>query len=211
MIRSIVFIAFFCCLSLTAPAQRPGNFPPGAEAPVLPVDTVEKKTGFFKKNYPDPMKAGGMSLVIPGSGQVYNGRWWKVPLIYGALGGMVYAIVWNTDQYNRFQTAYQLKLDDQPHEFSGTTFDNPQALRSIRDTYDKNRQLSYVGFVLVYLLNGIEAFVDAHLQNFDISEDLSLRLKPQLGIDALSLQPVWGVGISIPLNKPASQPPPVLP
>jgi len=205
------FIVAACCLAFSALAQRPGNFPPGADSLVFPVDTVEEKLGFFKKDYPDPMKAGIMSLVIPGAGQVYNGRWWKVPIVYAAMGGVVYAITWNTEQYNRFQTAYQLKLDDQPHEFTGTSFDNTQALRSIRDTYDKNRQLSYVGLVFVYLLNGIEAFVDAHLQNFDISEDLSLRMQPRLGLDALSLQPMLGLGVSIPLNPGPPPPPPVSP
>mgnify|MGYP006279326399 CR=1 FL=1 len=206
--RTLFLIAFSSGLCLLLQAQSPDQLPAGADTLRRPVD---KEQGFFKKDYPDPMKAGIMSLVLPGSGQIYNGRWWKVPLVYGALGGMVYAIVWNTDQYNRFQTAYQLKLDDQPHEFSGTSFDNAQALRSIRDTYDKNRQLSYVGLVFVYLLNGIEAFVDAHLQNFDISEDLSLRVRPRVGIDAFSQQPVWGIGLRIPLQAAAPPPPPVRP
>lgn len=208
MMRTILLIAFFSCLCLFLQAQTPDQQP--VETDTLR-QAVEEQEGFFKKDYPDPMKAGIMSLVLPGAGQAYNGRWWKVPLVYGALGGMVYAIVWNTEQYNRFETAYQLKLDDQPHEFSGTSFDNTRALRSIRDTYDKNRQLSYVGLVFVYLLNGIEAFVDAHLQNFDISEDLSLRVRPRIGIDAFSQQPVWGFGLRIPLQAEATPLPPARP
>ena len=201
--KKIIAVAFLVCCFLpsTVLAQEP-------DSTVIVIDSLTQteagdsaRTGFFKKNYPDPKKAGLMSLVIPGSGQIYNKHWWKTPLIYGALGGMTYAIIWNTEQYNRLQTAYQAALKGEEHEFSGTAIDNPQSLRSIRDTYDKNRQLSYVGFAFVYLLNGIEAFVDAHLQNFDISEDLSIRVRPQLGIDALTYQPVVGVGVSIPLNR----------
>lgn len=159
------------------------------------------KEGFFKKDYPDPKKAGLMSLVIPGSGQVYNKDWWKVPFVYGAIGGLIYAINYNNEQYNRFQTAYQLALAGEENEFTGTSLgQNTRALRSIRDGFDKNRQLSYIGLVAVYLLNGVEAFVAAHLDNFDISDDLSMQVRPELGIDPQTQQPTFGLGVRIPLN-----------
>ena len=194
MHRLVATIFLICCLCNAGRTQEADTLAAGA------VDSLAKEPeaqGFFKKNYPDPMKAGLMSLVIPGAGQAYNKRWWKVPLVYGALGGMIYAISWNTQQYNRFQTAYQASLKGEDNEFPGAT---PATLRAVRDGYDKNRQLSYVGFTFVYLLNGIEAFVDAHLQNFDISEDLSLKVRPEVGIDAFTLQPVAGIGLSIPLH-----------
>ncbi len=191
------------------PAQDPiaadsltrASAPPGEDSLTL---ADPPKEGFFKRNYPDPMKAGIMSLVIPGSGQIYNKSWWKVPLVYGALGGMVYLIQYNSEQYNRLETAYRASLNDEEHEFSGTAIDNPQSLRNIRDGFDKNRQLSWVGFVFVYILNGMEAFVDAHLQNFNIDDDLSLRLHPviELAPGSTSLQPVMGLGVTIPLSSP---------
>jgi len=166
-----------------------------SEAPVV-------KEGFFKKGYPDPKKAGLMSLVVPGSGQIYNKDWWKVPFVYAAIGGLVYAINYNNEQYDRFQTAYQLTLDGKENEFTGTPLgQNTRALRSIRDGFDKNRQLSYIGLVAVYLLNGVEAFVAAHLNNFDISDDLSMQLRPELGIDPLSQHPTFGFGVRIPLSQ----------
>lgn len=163
-------------------------------------EAPEVREGFFKKDYPDPKKAGLLSIVVPGAGQVYNKSWWKLPLVYGALGGMGYAIYWNTKNYRRFQDAYQAELKGEEHEFSDTQL-NATSLKNIRDGYDKNRQLSYIGFVVVYLLNGVEAFVDAHLKNFDISDDLSLRVQPEIGIDPTSQQPVLGFGVQIPLQK----------
>lgn len=164
-------------------------------------DTLPVKEGFFKKNYPDPMKAGLMSLVIPGAGQIYNKSWWKAPLVWGAIGGMTYVAVYNTQVYNNLQEAYQLKLKGEEHQYSGTSIDNAQTLRSLRDQYDKNRQLSYFGIFIVYFLNGVEAFVDAHLKNFDISDDLSLQVKPQIGVNTFTQSPTLGLGVTIPLNS----------
>lgn len=166
---------------------------------LLIVDSSAVKMGWFKKDYPNPKKAALMSLVIPGAGQVYNkGIWYvKVPIIYGALGGMVYAIDYNQSFYRRFRTAYSLKLQDKPHEFSGTNIDNERSLRILRDSYDKNTQLSYIGFVAVYALQSVEAFVAAHLKTFDINEDLSLNVEPRFGTDLLTGAPTPGVGIVI--------------
>ena len=146
-----------------------------------------------------PKKALLYSLVIPGSGQVYSGRWWKLPLVYGALGGVVYAIDYNTSQYRRLRNALNLKRDDQPHEFSNTGIDNEQSLRNLRDQFDKNRQMSYVGLVVVHALQAVEAFVDAHLQNFDSDEDLSLRIRPEFDVTPFG-QPSLGIGLRLPLS-----------
>lgn len=198
MRKVVAGIILWGALISMASAQAPDSIRVAADSIVM--DTIEKKEGFFTKDYPDPKKAGLLSLVIPGSGQIYNKRWWKVPLVYGALGGMVYLIRTNSQLHDRLSTAYQLKLDGEEHEFSGTSIDDARTLRSLRDEYDKNKQLSYIGLVIVYMLNGLEAFVDAHLQNFDISEDLSLRLKPEIGLDAVTRQPVVGLGVTIPIG-----------
>jgi hypothetical protein len=178
MKRIVAGFIIWGALTSIAAAQAPDSI--RATADTIVTDTSRQKEGFFKKDYPNPKKAALMSLVIPGAGQVYNGRWWKIPFVYGALGGMVYLIRTNSQLYDRLSTAYQLKLQGKEHEFSGTSIDNARTLRSLRDEYDKNKQLSYIGLVFVYMLNGLEAFVDAHLQSFDISEDLSLQLKPEL-------------------------------
>lgn len=156
----------------------------------LAVDTIEsqkpqKKKGFLKgffsrEDYPNPGKAAVMSLVIPGAGQVYNKKYWKLPLIYGAMGALVYGIHWNNQEYKRFDEAFQLKKGGLDHEFAGTSIDSEQSLLNIRNGYRKDRELLSILLGLAYVLNGMDAYVDAHLLEFDVSEDLSLEVRPAL-------------------------------
>ncbi len=208
MKKVYLFLILISVLSGKLKAQEAPDTTIVVKQDTVVLDTLPAKEGFFKKNYPDPMKAGLMSLVIPGAGQIYNKHWWKAPIVWAAIGGMTYVAISNTQIYNDLQEAYQLKLQNKEHQYSGTSIDNAQTLRSLRDQYDKNRQLSYFGIFIVYFLNGLEAFVDAHLQDFDISDDLSLRLKPQIGINAFTQTPTLGLGVTIPLNGPKTVIPP---
>jgi hypothetical protein len=149
----------------------------------------------IKKPWPDPKKAVLLSAALPGAGQVYNKRWWKLPIVYGAFGGLTYAIIFNTQQYDRLQTAYLLALDGEEHEFTGTSIDSPNALRTLRDQFDKNRQLSYIGIFFAYVLTGVDAFVDAHLRRFDINDDLSLRATPRFNFQGNITE--MGIGITL--------------
>jgi hypothetical protein len=148
-------------------------------------DTLKtKKEGFFfrlvKKDYPNPNKALLLAAVIPGGGQMYNKRWWKLPIVYGAYAWMINRIGYNRNYYLRFRDAYIAELKGELHEFSDTRL-NAGDLRRIRDQFDKNKQLSYIGLVAVHLVQATEAFVDCHLKTFDVSDDLSVRLKPAFG------------------------------
>ncbi|HPG05696.1 MAG TPA: DUF5683 domain-containing protein [Saprospiraceae bacterium] len=125
-----------------------------------------------------PNRAAIYSLVLPGAGQVYNGRIWKVPIVYAALGTSFYFIRTNKTQYRRFRDAYLIRIDTIP-----TTFDEfvdviptAEGIKSYRDQARRYMEISYFSFGFVWLLNSIEAYVDCHLLHFDISEDLSLDL-----------------------------------
>lgn len=128
-----------------------------------------------------PKKAIWMSALLPGVGQVYNGKWWKVPIIYGALGGLTYGIAWNHVQAMDFRSAYLSRVDGDP-----TTIDSyvgrysDSNLRELRTYYQRNRDLCIIFTAVVYVLNLVDATVDAHLYNFDVSEDLTMRLNPSL-------------------------------
>jgi len=161
------------------------------------------KENWFQRDYPAPKKAALLSLIVPGGGQMYNKRWWKVPLVYGAVIGMGFTIDYNQDLYRRLRDALENKRNNLPHEFEGTNIDNERSLRSLRDRYDKNTQLAYVGMFLVYTLQAMEAFVDAHLKSFDISEDLSLRVEPRFELHGLA-GPTFGIGVSIPIGQRTS-------
>ena len=125
--------------------------------------------------YPNPYRAGVYSLILPSAGQIYNKRYWKLPLVWGGFAGLVYAVRYNKREYNRFNEAYGAEIAGEPHEFElfNVTAD---ALRRQRNSFDKNLQTSYVGFVAMYALTALDAYVDAHLKNFDISDDLSLNV-----------------------------------
>ena len=146
---------------------------------------LEKKSfsSWFSDSYPNPKRALLFSI-IPGGGQAYNKAWWKMPIVYGALGGMIYLIDRNSTDYLYFKRAYRRKVRGLPHDLSGQGgLDSATALKRYRDQADKNTQLSYIGFVAVYGLAGMEAFVDGHLNSFDVSDDLSLKWGPKdLGI-----------------------------
>lgn len=118
--------------------------------------------------------------IIPGGGQVYNRRWWKVPLVFSAFSGVVAVLDFNQGNYQRFRDAYTLELAGQPHEFSELGY-SADALRSLRNQFNKNRQTNYFMLLAVYLLQGVEAYVDTHLRNFDMDEDLTRwQLSPQV-------------------------------
>ena len=160
----------------------------------------KKKENWFNRDYPNPKKAALLSLILPGTGQLYNKRWWKAPLVYGAITGMVLVIDYNQSLYRRLRDALDLKRKGEEHEFTGTAIDNLSTLRNLRDSYDKNTQTAYVGLILVYTLQAMEAFVDAHLKGFDVNDDLGFRVKPDLDFVAPLGQPVIGIGLTIPLN-----------
>ncbi len=178
-------------------------------ADTLSVDTsvaAPKKKNWFTRDYPSPKKAAILSLAIPGGGQIYNKRWWKLPLVYGAVVGMGFTIDYQQRNFRRLRDALELKRDSLPHEFSGTSIDNVRALRSLRDEFDKNTQLAYVGMFLVYTLQTLEAYVDAHLKGFDVNDDIGMELKPKLDLNGLGA-PTIGLGVTVPLNR--RRPPPL--
>lgn len=124
---------------------------------------------------PNPKKALWFSLAVPGLGQIYNRSWWKTPLIYGGLGVSIWFIRDNNQNYKDFRTAYSESFDPNTPNELVLKYPNQESLRRIRDIYYKRYQLSIIATAAIYLMNGIEAYVDAHLKNFEISDDLSLR------------------------------------
>lgn len=191
------------CFAIAALAQSPAvDTLPGLSQAMLGQEEAPKHPNWFQQDYPSPKKAALLSLALPGAGQVYNKRWWKVPFVYGAMVGMGITIDYNQDRYRRLRDALELKRDNLPHEFSGTSLDNTRALRSLRDEFDKNTQLAYVGLVIVYGLQAMEAFVDAHLKGFDVNDDLGgIRLKPTAEYYGFSTAPAIGLGLSIPIQS----------
>ncbi len=170
LIISIVFVS----INLTAQAvdSIPIQVTSGADASLKKTRLIHFN---FKKNTGPKVYNPKMALlwsIIPGGGQVYNRRWWKVPLVFSAFTGI--AAVWNFNQsnYDRFNTAYHLALAGETHEFTGI-IDDRSRLKSFRDGFNKSRQTTVFYMIAVYGLQSIEAYVDSQLRDFDISDDLS--------------------------------------
>ncbi len=129
-------------------------------------------------NTHSPHKAVIYSALVPGLGQVYNKKYWKVPIIYAAGGTLVYFIKTNNTQYQQFKKAYLDVINQRPDEFNGRY--SKDVLANARDYYRKYRDLSIIGIAGLYFLNIIDAMVDAYFFNFDISKDLSLHVIPDV-------------------------------
>jgi len=172
----------------------------------------EKKKGVvykvFRKGYPNPRTAALLSFVLPGAGQAYNKKWWKIPIVWGALGGIGYFTIQTQNTYRELRDNYKILVDDDPNtnptESPYNTFDATRT-KVYRDTYRGYTEKWYLALGVTYLLAVTDAFVDAHLARFDVSDDLSLQLKPSM--EASGGLPAFGLGISLTIRKPASRSP----
>lgn len=164
---------------------------------------------------PNPKRALWLALVIPGGGQIYNRKYWKLPLVYGGFIGCLYAMNWNNTMYKDYSQAYQDLMDKDPNTQSYNQFLHlgtqitPQnetryqdIFRKRKDKYRRWRDLSFFVMIGVYALSVIDAYVDAELSVFDISDDLSLRVEPTIINNRSSNNPLdaSSVGLQCSLN-----------
>ena len=140
---------------------------------------------------PDPMKAVWYSALFPGLGQVYNRKYWKLPLVIGGYMGLTYGFSWNNRYYKDYSTAYRDAMDNDPNTNSYMDFLPAymteesldmewlqSSLKKRKDYFRRNRDLCIISMVGLYLLCMVDAYVDAQLYNFTISPDLSMRVAP---------------------------------
>ena len=140
---------------------------------------------------PDPQRALWLALVIPGGGQIYNRKYWKLPLVYGGFMGCIYAMRWNNMMYKDYAQGYLDLMDDDPGTVSYNKFMHlgqqitpanedryKEIFKKRKDRFRRYRDLSFFVMLGVYAISVIDAYVDAELSVFDISKDLSLKLRP---------------------------------
>jgi len=153
---------------------------PSVHAQKQTIDTIHKVQK-APVPYPDPKKAMLYSIVLPGLGQAYNKSWWKIPVIYAGLGTCAYFAITNGKQYNNFHNALidlgNHKVDQLNSIYLAGDLVNGE------NYYKRYRDLSYIAAAFVYLLNIVDANVDAQLHNFDVSDNISFRFTPQLNMD----------------------------
>jgi hypothetical protein len=144
------------------------------------VDTTKQRTW-------DPKVAARRSAIIPGWGQAYNKKYWKIPIVYTGLGISGYVFVNNIKIYKEYKFAYSARIKAQPPTLDSTDYHqlddiykvlSPNSIRSARDEFRRYVDYSALVFLLLWGLNVVDAAVDAHLKNFDVSPDLSLQIRP---------------------------------
>jgi hypothetical protein len=140
---------------------------------------------------PNPKKAGLYSAILPGAGQLYNKQYWKIPVIYVGVAAAVYFTVTNNNKYQKYRKAYIATLENKENEFSGIY--DQAALQQLQDGYKRYLDMTVLFTAVGYTLQVIDAVVFAHLKNFDVSKDISLRLQPVAA-------PNGGAGLGLVVN-----------
>ena len=162
-------------------------------------DSIQKEVPQPKKRFiPDSNRSLWLAMVFPGAGQIYNRKYWKLPIVYGGFVGCAYALNWNNKMYKDYSQAYLDIMDDDPNTKSYEDFLPMNAsiagqeerfkeiFRKRKDMYRRQRDLSIFCFIGVYVLSIIDAYVDAELSDFDITEDIALRVEPAIFNDGQS-------------------------
>ena len=141
---------------------------------------------------PNSNRSVWLAMAFPGAGQIYNRKYWKLPIVYGGFVGCAYALNWNNKMYRDYSQAYLDIMDDDPNtksyqdflplnsSIAGQEERFKEIFRKRKDVYRRQRDLSIFAFIGVYLLSVIDAYVDAELSDFDISNDIGLRVEPAL-------------------------------
>jgi Family of unknown function (DUF5683) len=143
---------------------------------------VQNDTTLLKRTIKhSPKKAAAMSAMLPGFGQAYNHKYWKIPVVYAGFGVLAYSFTINQKKYVQYRTAYANRIDGDP-----TTSDDyvniysDENLNTLQRYYHRYRDLSVIGIAAFYLLNIVDASVDAHFFTYDVSDNLSLHVCPTL-------------------------------
>ena len=165
----------------------------------MKTDSIQKGNPQPKKRFiPDSQRSVWLALVFPGAGQIYNRKYWKLPIVYGGFVGCTYALSWNNKMYKDYSQAYLDIMDDDPNtksyedflpmnsSIAGQEERFKEIFRKRKDAYRRQRDLSIFAFIGVYLLSVIDAYVDAELSDFDITKDIGLKVEPAMFNDGKS-------------------------
>lgn len=170
-----------------------------AQIDSVKADTIKKNIVVKKQLHPrSPKKAALFSAIVPGAGQAYNKKYWKIPVFYAGLGALAYSLDFNQKKYVTYRNAYRDRIDSDPNTIDNYigVYSNDQ-LVALYKYYYRYRDLSAIGLAAVYIINIVDATVDAHLSTFDISDDLTLNIHPDIINTAHTRTYTPGVSLSI--------------
>lgn len=211
MIKKLFFLSFlFLFLSIAHGQEDEIQKPPTAvdsltqdlegEGITLDDVTYEKK----RINPLAPSKAAFYSAILPGLGQIYNKRYWKAPIVWGAIGTAVYTYSFNNTEYNRARDAFKRRragfTDDEFYDINGDGQGPDLSLEALQDAQERaqrDRDLSLLISIALYALNIIDANVDAHLKQYNVDDNLSVDFKPYLDLNPFTSNPNYGMALVI--------------
>ncbi|MFB6319280.1 DUF5683 domain-containing protein [Saccharicrinis sp. FJH54] len=214
MKHAILFFFVLLCFGTIATAQQ--NIVQNDSLPDIVGGQKVEKQHKLSKVYV-PKKAAMLSAAFPGLGQIYNHKWWKVPILYAGFAACAYGINYNNERYSLYRYAYIDLVDSDPSSRSYIDAPLPMpreereayilsnksyfegVFKSRRESFRRDRDLMIIVTVGVYVLNIIDANVDAHLADFDVSNDLSMNVSPVL-LNGLSGSGKYTPGLSLTLN-----------
>ena len=180
--RQLLFFIAVIFFSVHLTAQKKDTSIQVGSSTVLTTDTIVKgKTSDTVKTH-SPRKATIRSAIVPGWGQAYNKKYWKIPIVYGALGTAAGFFIFNVKEYTDARNAYRYKVDTFPAndilikpKFRPV---DPEGIRQYRNGVRQNVDYSVLVFLILWGLNVVDATVDGHLKAFEVSENLSMQIKP---------------------------------
>ncbi len=163
--------------------------------------TFEEVTKKENINPLAPSKAAFYSAILPGLGQIYNKRYWKAPIVWGALGTSIYVYSFNNTEYRRARNAFKRRLagftDDEFSREDGTPIISDEALQEAQESSQRDRDLALVISIALYALNIIDANVDSHLKQYNVSDDLAVDFNPYIEINPFTNKPNYGMAMVI--------------
>ncbi len=168
--RQVLFVS----IVLLTSCFFPGNTVSAQTNRAASAESTEANEVFF----PSPARAAMLSATLPGMGQFYNQKYWKIPIIYAGFGALVYFIDFNNTYYREYRRAWLARVDGNPNTVDDYPRHSTDVLERAMNFHRRNLEITYILSAALYLLNILDASVDAHLANFDVGETLSLGLKP---------------------------------
>lgn len=210
-LRAVVLLALVCVLVVHVQAQTTDTTQTAittatAISPVIDsaskvsaindtVTNTSKPSGkIFKSKKHSVLKAALFSAAVPGLGQAYNKRYWKIPIVYAGFAGLGYAVYYTASNFNGYRNAYRLQVDGDNSTYgSYKGVDDAPTLKSYRDYFKRNLDISAICMAVWYALNIVDATVDAHLFDWNMSDDLTMRVEPIFFQPSMGMQASAGI------------------
>ena len=201
----ILTLVFVGCISTIGSSQFPGFGQPSSSSDIASDTTNQKFFTIFKGN---PGRATLYSLVLPGAGQLYNKRWWKVPLVYALEGTAIYFYIQNRNLFNKLDDCYFGLIEDslnpsaQCELSSGRIITDQSTAFQFRNQARNRKETAFLVSIGAHLFQALEAFIDRHLIDFDVDEDLTFKFGPtEISPHTFDTQSINIVTIGFPIGR----------